>query len=63
MSAISDGLAWVRSSFCANGNCAEVASDGEFVYLRNSREPDKVIKLDLGEWTALKQGIHNGDFG
>jgi hypothetical protein len=58
-----ENLVWQRSSFCANGQCAEVATDGVFVYLRNSREPEKVIRLDLDEWAALKQGIHNGDFG
>ncbi|GLZ00570.1 DUF397 domain-containing protein [Actinoplanes sp. NBRC 103695] len=57
-----ENLVWTRSSFCSSGACAEVAFDGEFVYLRNNREPEKIIKLDLDEWAALKQGIHNGDF-
>jgi uncharacterized protein DUF397 len=57
-----ESLVWERSSFCSNGACAEVASDGEFVYLRNNREPDKVIKLDLGEWTAFRAAVQAGQF-
>jgi len=55
-------LVWRRSSFCADGSCAEVATDGQFVYLRNSREPGEVIALDLDEWAALKAGIRSGEF-
>ncbi|MEV6634565.1 DUF397 domain-containing protein [Actinoplanes sp. NPDC051470] len=57
-----ENLVWERSSFCSNGACAEVASDGEFVYLRNSREPGKVIKLDLDEWATFRAAIHAGQF-
>ena len=60
--AVPENLVWERSSFCANGTCAEIASDGEFVYLRNSREPGNVITLDLDEWAALRSGIRNGEF-
>jgi uncharacterized protein DUF397 len=57
-----DNLVWVRGSSCADGACAEVAADGEFVYLRNSREPDKIIKLDRDDWAAFRAAIHAGQF-
>ncbi|MFG1604352.1 DUF397 domain-containing protein [Actinoplanes sp. NPDC049265] len=60
--AASENLKWERSSFCANGTCAEVASDGEFVYLRNSQEPGTVIKLDRAEWAAFRAAIVDGQF-
>lgn len=58
----SDDLTWRRSSFCANGSCAEVAVDGDVVHLRNSRHPEHVIRLDRDEWAALKAAIVNGEF-
>jgi hypothetical protein len=58
----SENLIWERSSFCSSGACAEVASDDEFVYLRSSREPGKVIKLDRDEWAAFRAAIHAGQF-
>jgi hypothetical protein len=57
-----ENLVWERSSYCASAQCAEMASDGEFVYLRNSREPGKVITLDLDEWAAFRAAIQDNQF-
>jgi Domain of unknown function (DUF397) len=54
---------WRKSSFCQNGECAEVSvlTDGE-ILLRSSREPDRVVRLTSAEWEALVKGIRAGEF-
>jgi hypothetical protein len=54
--------AWQRSSFCQNGECAEVAErSGEFL-LRSSRSPKDIVRLTPAEWQALVNGIQAGEF-
>jgi hypothetical protein len=54
---------WHKSSFCQNGECAEVAvrGDGE-ILLRSSREPERVVRLTAAEWQALVKGVQAGEF-
>jgi hypothetical protein len=53
---------WHKSSFCQNGECAEVAArDGE-ILLRSSREPERVIRFTTAEWQALVKGVQAGEF-
>jgi uncharacterized protein DUF397 len=55
-------MTWRRSSFCQNGECAEVAEhDGE-VMLRSSRSPKDVVRLTSAEWQAFANGIRAGEF-
>jgi hypothetical protein len=52
---------WRKSSFCQNGECAEVAvRDGE-ILLRSSRKPEHVVCLTAAEWEALVKGVQAGE--
>lgn len=58
----SRAVTWRKSSFCQNGECAEIADYGGEVLLRSSRSPDDVIRLTPGEWQALVEGVRAGEF-
>ncbi|MCM4079399.1 MULTISPECIES: DUF397 domain-containing protein [Paractinoplanes] len=54
---------WRKSSFCASGNCVEVAKvDGQYL-LRDSKNPDVPAHAFTGdEWTAFVAGVRAGEF-
>jgi hypothetical protein len=52
---------WVRAR-CSLGNCAEVAFDGDSVWLRSSLDPDGLLRLTRGEWEAFAAGVKAGEF-
>lgn len=58
------GLTWRKSSLSAQGpDCVEVATDPDFVYLKNSRDSSgPVLKFLHTEWAAFLAGVHNGEF-
>lgn len=53
-----------RSRFCSMGSCVEVAptADGGAV-LRDSKQPDVVLRFDRDEWSAFCRGVAAGEFG
>jgi hypothetical protein len=53
---------WRRSSFCADGSCAEVKIDGDVVLLRSTVRPRSTVEFTLAEWKALKLALVNGEF-
>jgi hypothetical protein len=53
---------WRRSSFCQNGECAEVGQQGGEVILRSTRSPGDVVRLTHSEWQALVRGVQAGEF-
>jgi hypothetical protein len=55
---------WVKSSLSfANGNCTEVAAlPGGAVGVRNSRDPETVLRFAADEWHAFLGGVRNGEF-
>lgn len=55
-------VAWRTSSFCQNGECAEIAQAGDEIVLRSTRAPVEVIRLTTAEWRALVRGIQAGEF-
>lgn len=55
-------VAWRKSSFCQNSECAEVAQQGREILLRSTRSPGKVTRLTAAEWQALVKGIKAGEF-
>jgi hypothetical protein len=59
---MNEAIKWRRSSFCADGACAEVNVDRDVVQLRNSTRPEVTIELTAAEWNALKMAILNGEF-
>ncbi len=50
-------LSWRRSSFCANGDCVEVAYWEDRVLVRNSKNPDIVLDVSRSEWEAFLRDI------
>lgn len=55
---------WHKSSkSSANGQCAEVAFVGEWVALRDSKNPTgPALLFTPGEWDAFVDGVENGEF-
>lgn len=60
-------MTWTRSSHCSTdhqtGNCVEAAVDTNgLIRLRDSHQPELVLALDPGDWSAFTAGIRSGDF-
>lgn len=54
---------WHKSTASLESNCVEVATDGEFVGVRDSKNPDgPVLTFTGGEWKAFLKGAENGEF-
>ncbi|MFJ3104050.1 DUF397 domain-containing protein [Streptomyces sp. NPDC086835] len=51
------GLAWFKSSYSgtSGGDCVEVATGADAMYVRDSKTADSgpVLRVGLGEWTAF----------
>lgn len=53
---------WHRSSH-SNASPLEVARDGEFVLVRNRKDPvGDVLRFSQSEWEAFCLGVEHGDF-
>jgi Domain of unknown function (DUF397) len=56
-------LTWHRSSACADRSCAEVATEGDYVYVRDGKVPDvAILRFTRAEWEAFLDGVKLGDF-
>lgn len=55
-------VAWRRSSFCANSECAEVAQQDGLILIRSSVEPQVVVRFTPEEFRALRLGVRAGEF-
>jgi hypothetical protein len=53
---------WRKSSYCAGGECAEIAKDGEIILMRSTNAPRVVVKYTPEEYRALKLAIQSGEF-
>lgn len=60
----SAGLEWIKSrSSLPEGECVEVAKDGDTVLIRNSREPrGNILRYTAAEMRAFIEGAKNGEF-
>jgi Domain of unknown function (DUF397) len=58
-----DELTWIKApqSVAANA-CVELAVDGEFIALRNSRDPSVVLRFTPAEMCAFLAGAADGRF-
>ncbi|WP_214103326.1 DUF397 domain-containing protein [Acrocarpospora catenulata] len=59
-----DGVAWKKSSFSANGNCVEVArlQNGN-VGVRDSKDRDgHALVFTPREWVAFVKGVKDAEF-
>jgi hypothetical protein len=56
-------LTWRRASFCTSSGCVEVASTGDTIAVRDSKDPDSpILTYDRAEWHAFVAGVKNGEF-
>lgn len=58
-------LTWYASRACPNAaTCVEVAVDhlDEQVLIRNSQDPDTVLRFTMAEWRAFLEGVEMGEF-
>jgi Domain of unknown function (DUF397) len=55
-------LSWQKSSFCASGECTEIAKQGNMIILRNSTRPRKIVRYTADEWRAFTSGLMAGEF-
>lgn len=55
--------AWRRSSYCANGECVEVAFDGSHYLVRSTRRRRVIVRYTPEEWQAFTLGVKAGEFG
>jgi hypothetical protein len=54
---------WFRAVCCEDGSCVEVASAGEGIAMRDSKDQDgPVLQFTRAEWTAFLGGAKAGDF-
>jgi hypothetical protein len=54
--------AWRRPSYCAGGECAEIAKLDDMIALRSSTAPSSVVRYTTEEWQALVRAISAGEF-
>ncbi len=52
---------WLRGSYCAEANCAEVRQVDDAVEFRNSTSPGVVVRMTLAEWDVLVRSIRAGE--
>lgn len=54
--------AWRTSSFCATGECVEVAAGNGMIWVRSSNEPSTMVHYTPEEWLAFLAGSKAGEF-
>jgi hypothetical protein len=55
--------AWHKSSFCASGECVEVAAHNGMIVLRDAKEPSGgMLRYTTEEWQSFVKGIKAGEF-
>jgi hypothetical protein len=56
-------LAWRRASFCANGECVELAEQDGTIIMRNSAHPaGPALHYTAEEFGSFVRGIKAGEF-
>jgi len=50
-------LQWRRATRCDSNGCVETAATDEHVYIRNSDEPDAVVRFTHDEWDVFVRGL------
>ncbi len=56
-------LAWRRSSFCASGECVEIAARDGKVLIRDSKAPESgVLTYSAEEFRSFIRGVTAGEF-
>ncbi|GIH05964.1 hypothetical protein Rhe02_40310 [Rhizocola hellebori] len=55
-------LDWRKASRCESSACVEVASAGDAVLVRDSKNLGPMLALSRAEWAAFIDGVRAGDF-
>jgi hypothetical protein len=50
-------LYWRRPARCDTSSCVETAKTDEHVYVRNSNEPDTVVRFTHDEWDVFVRDL------
>jgi Domain of unknown function (DUF397) len=54
---------WQRPTICASSSCVEVATIGDTIAIRDSKDPESpVLTYDRDEWQAFVAGVKAGEF-
>jgi hypothetical protein len=57
------GVAWHKSTHCANNTCVEVALlDGQIAVRDSKDRHGPVLRFSRAEWTAFVDAARNGEF-
>lgn len=63
MMVLTDELHWMKArSSMPTGACVELASAGDTIALRNSRDPGVVLHFTKAEIAAFIEGSRDGEF-
>ena len=55
---------WRKSSHCADNTCVEVASTGDRVLLRDSKDRGgPVLQFSRRQWAVFVRRVRGGEFG
>ena len=55
--------AWRQASFCASGECVEVAQRDGMIILRDSTQPSgRMLYYAADEWRSFVRGVKAGGF-
>jgi len=61
--AATPGLTWRRSSFCASGECVEIATRDDMVLVRDSKAPQAgILSFNADEFRSFVRGVVAGEF-
>jgi hypothetical protein len=56
-----EDLHWHRSLRCGNSSCVEVAHDGAFVHMRDSKDPDgPILSFTIQQWKDILVDLQSG---
>lgn len=54
---------WIKSSYCSDGSCVEVAIDASHVGVRDNKDLSVgPLWLGVGEWRSFVNAIRSGEF-
>jgi Domain of unknown function (DUF397) len=57
------GLRWIKATKSYGGSaCVELAPSGEFILLRDSKNPDVLLSYSAAEIDAFLDGAKRGEF-
>jgi Domain of unknown function (DUF397) len=56
-------LAWRKTSFCASGECIEVAQRDDLIILRDSTQPDgRMLRYPAEQWRSFICTVKASEF-